>query len=249
VSAAVVTGGGSGIGKEVVRRLLKSDRECACAVLDVRPEGANDVRDEFGAERVLLVDCDVADDASVAAAVKKVADWRSPIRSLVTSAGTTVKCASLDLSFRDWRLVQGVLIDGTFLVCREVGRRMAANGGGAIVNVASVSMFFGWPERLPYAAAKAAVGSLTKTLAVEWAAHGIRVNAVAPGYIETPFVARVVAEGFIDAGAARSLHAMGRFGSPSEAASAICFLLSEQASFITGEILTVDGGFTAKKLP
>ena len=193
--------------------------------------------------------CDVASPDSVAAAVDEVVAWASPIRHLVNSAGNHHRAPTLALAFEDWRRILSVHLDGTFLVTQRVAQHMADHGGGSVVNLGSVAMFSGWQERVAYGAAKAAIGALSASLAVEWAGLGIRVNTVAPGYTNTPFVEEVVAEGYIDADVARGLHALGRFATPDEVVDAILFLLSDRASFITGEVLRVDGGFVAKKLP
>ena len=125
---------------------------------------------------------------------------------------------------------------------------MVERRSGAIVNLASISMFFGFPKRLPYIVSKGGVGGLTQTLAVEWAPYGVRVNAVAPGVTETPILAEGLASGVIDRERTEQAHALGRLGRPEEVAAAIVFLLSDAASFITGEILCVDGGFRRRKI-
>jgi NAD(P)-dependent dehydrogenase (short-subunit alcohol dehydrogenase family) len=148
----------------------------------------------------------------------------------------------------DFDRVLAVNLGGTFACCQAVGRRMVEGGRGAIVNVASISMWFGFPRRLAYITSKGGVGGLTQTLAVEWAPYGVRVNAVAPGQIETELLRLAFDQGLVSREDAAAAHALGRIGQPSEVAAAIRFLLSDDASFVTGEILNVDGGFRLKKI-
>jgi NAD(P)-dependent dehydrogenase (short-subunit alcohol dehydrogenase family) len=249
MSTTIITGGAGGIGQQVGRRILTDWPGSKCALIDLHAENVGAMVDQFGAQRVLPLPCDVSDPVAVEAAVTTVATWASPITSLVNAAGIQCNEASFDLAFSDWQRVLGTHLDGTFLFCQQVGKHMAVHDGGAIVNLASVAMFVGYPRRLAYATAKAGIGALTRTLAVEWAAYGIRVNAVAPGYIETPLLSEAIERGHVEAQAMRSLHALNRFGTTDEVANAIMFLLSDAASFITGEVLRVDGGFTVQKLP
>ena len=132
---------------------------------------------------------------------------------------------------------------------QAVARHLVSSGkGGSIVNFSSIAHTFGWPRRLPYSVSKAGIDALTRTLAVEWAEFGIRVNAIAPGYINTQMVVAATAKGNIDPSIVE-MHAMNRYGEPNEIATGVKFLLSDDASYITGEVLTIDGGFTAKKIP
>jgi NAD(P)-dependent dehydrogenase (short-subunit alcohol dehydrogenase family) len=241
--AIVVTGGLGGIGQAVVQAILE-DTEYRCAVLDLAESGPH--RD---ADRVLTVGCDVTASDQVAAAIAAVDEWGGPIVGLVNSAGVAHHIPTLELDLAEWRRVLAIHLDGTFLVSQQVGRKMVSGNGGAIVNLGSVAMFFGWPGRLAYSASKGAIGAMTRTLAVEWADHNIRVNCIAPGYVDTPLVADLVEREIIDGDRFRNLHAARRFGTPREIASVIVFLLSDAAAYMTGEVVRVDGGFSAVKLP
>ena len=244
----MVTGSAGGIGAAVVGILLARDPSVVVAAVDLRPGHAATLIDEYGIGRVSEVVCDVSDPRSVRRAAQLIEEWGWPIRSLVNCAGIQLAGPSAEFAPEDWQMVLDVNLSGTFYWCQEAGRRMIAAEGGTIVNFSSVAEFFGWPLRAPYAATKAAVSALTRTLATEWAHLGVRVNAVAPGYIDTPLARSAIAEGRLSKPEADVLHAQQRFADTSEVAVAVWFLLSPEAGFITGETLKVDGGLCAKKL-
>ena len=247
-SVAVITGGASGIGWKTAEMLLERRPDVACALVDLNEAQSAELIERFGEGRVRFVQCDVTDPEAVNAAAAEIEMWRSPISMLVTCAGIQIVGDSFELAVEHWRKVTGVHLNGTFYWCLAAGWAMRAGGGGSIVTVGSIAQDFGFPGRAAYTTSKAGIGGLTRVLAVEWAPAGIRVNQVIPGMVETPLFQRAAAQGIVDAQAAASEHALGRLGATGELAEAIVFLLSDQASFITGELVHVDGGFRARRL-
>lgn len=243
----LVTGGASGIGLATVRRLL-SGGVLGCAIIDLNPEQPviDQLAHEFGATRVTALPCNVADQDAVAQAVSSITE---PLVGVVNCAGTLLAKPSLELTLPDLHRLFDVHVAGSLFTAQAAARTWIATGSpGVVVNVSSVASPFGWPGRLPYPIAKAGVEALTRTLAVEWARWNIRVNAVAPGSVDSP----LMAEGRRPAGVkplevVADRHALGRVAAPAEIAAVIAFLLSEQSSFMTGATVPVDGGFTITK--
>ena len=247
-SVAVITGGTSGIGWKTAEMLLANRLDAACALVDLNEGKSGDLIKRFGRHRVRFVQSDVTDPAAVNAAVMEIEHWNRPINMLVTCAGIHIVGDSFEYPSEHWRKVLRVHVNGTFFWCQAAGRAMREAGGGAIVTVGSVAQDFGFPGRAAYTTSKAGISGLTRVLAVEWAPAKIRVNQVIPGMVETPMLQRTAAQGIVDLEAATAEHPLGRLGTTGDLAEAIVFLLSEQASFITGAQVHVDGGFRAQRL-
>ena len=244
---ALVTGAGSGIGREVAQAFAAEGAHVAAADIDREMAGrtVEEIRKTGGSAHAFALD--VTDDKAVAQFVEAAASRLGSIDVLVNSAGIREIKPVLELSLEEWSRVIDVNITGVFLCSQAFARHLVLAGKrGAIVNLASTLGFVAAPNRAAYTASKHAVVGLTKEMAMELGDKGIRVNAVGPGVIRTPLTERY----FQDAEYAqkiRDIHVLGRWGEPHEIAKAILFLASDDASFVTGTTLLVDGGWTAGK--
>lgn len=242
---ALVTGGAAGIGLAAARMLAAEGARVALLDIDgPRVAEAAAALGAAGAEAVPIVGS-VAASQDVAAAFAGVDARWGGLDLLVNNAGVIGKRAALELTDEAWARVMGINLDGVFFCAREAGRRMVAQGSGAIVNLGSIYSLVAAPERLAYCASKAAVAAMTKVLAIEWAAHGVRVNAVAPGYVETDLIGAAVRAGELDTAPLVCRTPVGRLARPEEVARAILFLLDPANAYVTGHVLAVDGGWTA----
>lgn len=248
-SAVIIAGAGSGIGLATTRNLLTEWPDVRIIGADLQIGELKDVQAQFGKDRLIFCEADISSTLGATEVVETAVRWSGKLSGLVVCAGNSTNHSSLEMTPLQWREVLDCHLDGHFYMNQAFARNLVSKGqGGAIVNFSSVAHLFAWPRRLPYAVAKAGINALTRTLAVEWAEFGIRVNAIAPGYVNTPLVATANAAGFLDPSLV-DMHAMRRFSHPDEIAAGVKFLLSDDASFITGEILTIDGGFSVKKIP
>jgi gluconate 5-dehydrogenase len=239
----VVTGAASGLGRAIAGGCVEAGAFVVLA--DLPDTGLEDVAGELGSERTRRVEVDVTSVAEVEAMADAASESGS-IDALVNSAGIGGRGSAEEYPTELWDRVLAVNLTGTFNCCRTVGRRMLAGGGGAIVNIASIGGLVGYSGSVGYQASKAGVVQLTRTLAVEWAERGIRVNAIAPCTFETPVVARQrAAEPDLYPAMVKRIP-MGRFGEPDEIVGPALFLVSDASAMVTGTILTVDGGYTAQ---
>jgi NAD(P)-dependent dehydrogenase (short-subunit alcohol dehydrogenase family) len=239
----LVTGGASGIGLAIVEAVLNAGWRAVAA--DIEPRSLATARQALGARGDLRCEeLNVSDENAVAKLVADCARDFGPLTGVVNSAGIGRNIPALETSAAVFRQVLDVNLVGSFLVAREAAKAMRDHGGGAIVNLASISGVTGNEGRAAYGASKGGIVVLTKVLAVEFAPLGVRVNAIAPGPIETPMVTAMLS----DADRATWLERVPqhRYGAPSEIASAALFLLDgNKSGFLTGQTICVDGGFSA----
>jgi 2-hydroxycyclohexanecarboxyl-CoA dehydrogenase len=230
VKTAVVTGGGSGIGLAVARRLRADGLDVA--TIDLRPSDTD-----------LALTADVTDRSQVDAALSAIRARLGPVTVLVNAAGLDGFKRFTNITFEDWQRVIDVNLNGVFQMTQAVLPDMVEAGWGRIVNISSSSTHSGAPYMAHYVAAKSAVNGLTKSLALEYGPHGITVNAVPPGFIDTPMLRSAEDNGFLgDIEQTIARTPVRRIGKPEDIAAACAFLVSEEAGYITGQILGVNGG-------
>jgi NAD(P)-dependent dehydrogenase (short-subunit alcohol dehydrogenase family) len=247
ITTALITGGATGIGLATAKLIAsrgvnvvlsgRHDEAGAQAVAEIKAAGG----------RALFLRADVTDEKAVEALIGKIVAEHGGLHMAVNNAGISTENKTVDVSeTADYRTMIEVNVLGLYYCMKYELRQMAAQGGGAIVNIASVAGLNGIPWAGTYASTKHAVVGLTKSSALDFATQGVRVNAVAPGAVKTKLIEGQIELGQYDEKSISAMHPMGRMGEPIEIANGVAWLLSDEASFVTGHVLNIDGGFQAK---
>ncbi len=242
---ALITGAAQGLGREIALAFANSG--ASLVLSDIQNPEATAAAVEKTGSRCLCVQTDITDEDQVMAMAATSASECGQVDILVNNAGVSQLgyTATEDLSQKEWDIIIGTNLTGTFLACKHLGKAMIKNGGGSIINIASTAGVTGVPRAPAYCASKAGVILLTKSLALEWARYQIRVNAIAPHYLETPLTDGLRDSEKIYAGLLKQIP-LGRFGKPSEIISAALLLASRAGSYMTGTVIAADGGYLAQ---
>lgn len=242
---AFITGGSDGLGYAMAERFARAGAKLF--LFDIDGPGLAKAAETLGGTgaEVGSATGDVSLTADVEAAFAAMDDAWGGVDILVNNAGISVPCPTLELTDEAWDRMVAVNMRGVFLCARAAGRRMVSRKSGAILNITSIYGIVAAPARLPYVATKHAVSGMTKCLADEWARDGVRVNAIGPGYTETRMTRINREAGLFDAAQIENRTPLGRLGRPEDIAEMALFLCSPAAAYVTGQVIAVDGGWTA----
>ena len=235
----VITGGASGLGKATVDGFLEAGAKVVIWDINCNLTTENKKNNK------VCLNINITDKQSVISGVKETLKIYKRIDVLVNCAGITKRMPSENFDEKVWDNIINVNLKGTFLCCKYIGKEMLKLKSGSIINFGSLGSFVAIPKSLAYCSSKGGVAQLTKTLAVEWAQRGVRVNGIAPGTFETPLLKQCIKDDPDYAEKMLSRFPIGRFGKPEEIIGSCIFLASDASSYITGHILVVDGGCTA----
>ncbi len=242
---ALVTGASKGLGKAIALRFCTEGATVLLASRNMSSLRELSGRINNSGGHALPISVDVTDPVSVQQAVDSAVENFGRLDIMVNNAGISMIVPTVELSTDQWRNAMETNLFGVFYGCRAAGRQMIKQGSGCIINVSSILGQNAAPMRAAYSTSKAAVNMLTKVLAIEWAKEKIRVNAIAPGYICTEMVQKSMDQKLFSSMEIEKRTPLGRLGNADDIAAAALFVASDEASFMTGEILTIDGGWTA----
>jgi len=243
----LITGGASGLGLAAAHGFAKEGSTVVIA--DLQEAAAKSVAQELGSQHLGLA-CDVADEAQVNHVVDTVIKKYGRVDVLINCAGVADRVApTIEQDMMHFRRLLDIHLTGTYMMTKACAVHMLKQGKGNVINISSIAGVIGLTYRNAYSAAKAGISMITRTLGCEWGAVGIRVNAIAPGYILTPLTQAIIDEGRLDKSIVERRTPMGRMGEPRHIADAMLFLASDRAEFITGVTVPVDGGYTSWGAP
>ncbi|SFP34910.1 SDR family NAD(P)-dependent oxidoreductase [Salibacterium halotolerans] len=241
---ALVTGGARGLGKSIAKAL--SEAGARIIITDIHVEEARQAVQEMtpASEQHFALEMNVTDEESVQSTINQITEEYGGIHILVNNAGTVQKKPTIEMSLKEWQTTMNVNVDGVFLTSKFVAEHMMNRGGGTIINMASMSSFISNTEaQSAYNASKGAVHTMTKCFALEWADDSIRVNAIAPGYMETDMTKPIFQPGG-ELAHVLDYVPMKRLGKPEELGGMAVYLASDASSFVTGSTFVIDGGYT-----
>lgn len=241
----LVTGGAAGLGLGIGEAF--AGQGCRVALFDIDRDTLASAEKRLRAEgaEVLALHGSVTDPEAIERAFEEVDRVLGGLDILVNNAGISANKPTLELDLAEWRTALDVNVTGVFLCCQAAARRMLPAGAGVILNLASIYGVVAAPERLAYCASKSAVVMMSKALAIEWAGRGVRVNALAPGYVRTALVERLLEAERLDERKLRERTPLGRLGRVEEIADLALYLASDSARYVTGQVVGIDGGWSA----